>query len=69
MESIIEYSNLCDIISGISEINLNNAYIYRKQRYIVEESDSSIENDDDDDDDDDSMNIQVKLENKFVSAA
>ena len=46
MESIIEYSEICDIVKGISDINLNNIKIYKQQREIVENNYSSSEDSD-----------------------
>ena len=46
MEAIIEYSNMCDIIKGISEINLDNSYRCRAQQMIVEELSDTMEIDD-----------------------
>ena len=36
MNSLIEYSEICDLVKGISDINLNNIEIYKKQLELVE---------------------------------
>lgn len=43
MEGIIEYSNVCDLVKGIAEINLDNSYRSRTQRMIVEELSDNME--------------------------
>lgn len=46
MEGIIEYSNICDLIKGITQINLDNTYRCRTQRIIVDELNENMDIDD-----------------------
>lgn len=53
MEGIIEYSNMCDLIKGITQINLDNTYRCRTQRIIVDKLNEN-------------MNIDDKINNDYT---
>lgn len=43
MDSILEYSKLCDITKGILEINISNCYRCRAQRIILEDKNNEMD--------------------------